>query len=96
MRPIGGRDAGRNALARLYGLGKCRAEARRVLLSHRKEPQIIRALFGQRQANQSPPMLGHEIDRFRRDKFGGQGQVAFVFPVFIIDNNNHAAGANLG
>ena len=96
MRPVGGRDAGGYALARFNGLGKRRAEARRVLLSHGEEPQIIRALLGQRHANQSPPMLGHEIDRFRRHKLGGQGQVAFVFTVFVIDNNDHAAGTNFG
>jgi len=40
--------------------------------------------------------FGHEIDRFGRDELRRQGQIALVLTVFVIDNNHHASGANLG
>jgi hypothetical protein len=41
-------------------------------------------------------MLGHEIDGFGRDELGGQDKIALVLAVFLIDEDNHAAGAQLG
>ena len=38
-------------------------------------------------------MLGHEVDGFRRDKVRSQYQVALVFAVFFVDQNDHAPGA---
>ena len=39
-------------------------------------------------------MRGHEIDDFRRDLFGGDGEVAFVFAILVVDHDQHAAGAD--
>ena len=42
-----------------------------------------------------PAAVGrHEIDDFRGDLFGGDGQVAFVLAVFIVNDDQHAPGAN--
>jgi len=38
-------------------------------------------------------MRGHEVDRFRRDHLGRDGQVAFVLAVLVIDHDDHAAGS---
>jgi len=38
-------------------------------------------------------MRDHEIDGFRRHEIGGKHQIAFIFPVFFIDQYHHAAGA---
>ncbi len=40
-------------------------------------------------------MGSHEVDDFGGDFFRGDGEVALVFTVFIIDQNDHAAVANL-
>ncbi len=53
-------------------------------------------LGGQRQADQAAPVLGHEVDGFRRDEVGRQDQVAFIFAVFLVNEDDHAAGANVG
>ena len=41
-------------------------------------------------------MLGHEIDRFRRDVFGGHDEVAFVLAVFLVDEDDHLASLDVG
>src|ERR1035441_10997280 len=81
MRTVSRRNPCGYALARLDGLSKGRAKARRVLLRHGEEAQIIGALLGQSQADQASAEFGHEIDGLGSDKLGGQGQVALVFPV---------------
>ncbi len=40
-------------------------------------------------------MHRHEVDRFRRDGFGGHGEVAFVLAIFVVDYDQHAAGAEV-
>src|SRR5260221_11025477 len=47
-----------------------------------------------RQANQAAAKLGHEVDGFGRDFLSGEGEVAFVFAVFVVDDDDHAAGAD--
>ena len=46
------------------------------------------------QADQAAAVLGHEVDGFGRDFFGGHGEVAFVFAVFVVDQDDHAALAD--
>jgi hypothetical protein len=35
----------------------------------------------------------HEIDSFRRDLLSGDGQIAFVFAILIVDDDHHFAYA---
>src|SRR5271166_503351 len=56
---------------------------------------MVQALFGHRQANQPAAILGHEIDQFRGNFFGGESQIAFVLAILIVHHHDHAAGANL-
>ena len=41
-------------------------------------------------------MLGHEVDGFGGNLLGGHGEVALVFAVFVVDDDDHAAGTDLG
>ena len=41
-------------------------------------------------------MAGHEVDRLGRDMLGGEHEVAFVLAVFLVDEDDHAAGGQLG
>ena len=68
---------------------------RGVLSRHLAEAKIVEALFGHGEADQPATVLGHEVDGFRRDLFGGHGQVALVLAVFVVDDHDHAAGADL-
>ena len=55
---------------------------------------MLKSLLGQGETDQTTPVLGHEVDRFRRDLFGGQHEVAFVFTVFVVDDDDHAPVAD--
>jgi hypothetical protein len=67
-----------------------------LLGRHHRQLELVAALFGQRQADQAARVLDHEIDGFRRHEVRREHQVAFVFPVFFIDQDHHAAGAQFG
>ena len=96
MGAVGGRDAGGDAFAGLDGLGECGAEAGGVLLRHGEEAQIVGALLGEGEADEAAAVAGHEIDGFGSDMLGGQGQIALVLTILVVDHNDHAAGANFG
>ena len=94
MGAVGGRDAGGDALAGLDGLSKGGAEARGVLLRHGEEAQVVGALLGEGEADEAAAVAGHEVDGFGSDVLGGQGQVALVLAVLVVDHDDHAARAN--
>ena len=56
--------------------------------------EMLEAFLGHGQADQAASKLGHEVDGFGRDFFGGEGKVAFVLAVFVVDDDDHAAGAD--
>jgi hypothetical protein len=67
---------------------------RSVLGGHGTDAEVIEALFGHGEADQAASVLGHEVDGFGRDLLGGERDVAFVLAVFIVDDDDHAAGAD--
>ena len=91
---VGGADAGGDADFRIDGFREGRAMDARVDQRHEREMEFIAALLGEGEADQAAAELGHEIDSFGRDFFGGHGEVAFVFAVFVVDQDDHAALAN--
>ncbi len=58
--------------------------------------QVLAAVARERQADQAAAEAGHEVDRLGRDVVGGEHQVAFVLAVFLVDQDDHAAGAHVG
>ena len=67
-----------------------------VVARHLDQAQFFAAIFGQRQADQTTAMFGHEINGVRRDVLGSHDQVAFILAVFFIDQNDHAACLQFG
>ena len=57
---------------------------------------MLAARLGQGQTDQATRVLDHEIDRFGRDVLGGDDDVAFVFAIFLVDQDDHLAGTNVG
>ena len=84
------RDAGRHALAGLDGHREGRLVALTVGLAHHRQVQLLGALLRDRKTDQSPGMLRHEIDGFRRRHLGRNDDVSLVFPIFGIDQDVHA------
>src|SRR5215468_8990308 len=57
--------------------------------------QFVEPLSGHWQAYETAPVSGHEINGIGRDLFGRDHEVAFIFPVFIIDDDDHSAFLDL-
>src|SRR5204862_1579190 len=60
-----------------------------------RETEAFDAVFCQRKTDESPSVRRHEVDRGGRDLFRGHAEIAFVFPVLVIHQNDHPAAANL-
>ena len=80
--------------ARVDRFAECGAVLRRVLGGHGADAQVLEALLGHGEADQAASVLGHEVDGFGRDLFGGEGEVAFILAVFVVDDHDHAASAD--
>ena len=39
--------------------------------------------------------MKHEVDDFRSDLFPGDDEVAFVFPVLVVDDDQYPAGLGI-
>jgi len=96
MRAVGCRDPGRHAFGGFDADRERGAVLRAVAVRHQRQLQLLAAFLRQRQTNEAAAVLGHEVDRFRRDEFGGNHEVAFVFAVFFVDEDHHPAGFQLG
>src|ERR1700686_3511584 len=57
--------------------------------------EVFSAVFGHGEADQAGSVFGHEVDGFGRDLLSRERDVAFVLSVFIVDDDDHASGANL-
>ena len=94
-RPIGRRNSGGYSLPRVDRLAKRGAEIGGVLGADQGQAQLVAAFRGQRQADQAAAVGGHEIDDLGGDLLRRDGQVALVFPVFVVHHHHDAPGADL-
>ena len=88
---VGGGNSGGHSLARLNGYREIGPETRTVALGHKRQLQSVGHIGGHRQANESPSVFGHKINDFGCDKLGRNGEIALIFPVLVIHQNNHFA-----
>ena len=58
--------------------------------------EFVATLFGEREANQTAGVPGHEVDDFRSDLLGGADQIAFIFAIFVVNDDDHLAVADIG
>src|SRR5213075_994694 len=75
---------------------KVRFESLAVLPDHAFDAKLLQTFGSRRHADQSPAMLGHEINPFRSDEFGSQDQIALVLPIGIVHNDHHFTGLDVG
>ena len=94
-RAIGCRDAGGDVVLRVDRHAERRAERRRVRVDGERNVQLVEPLAGEREADLSAAVARHEVDHRRRHFLRRDRQIAFVLPIGIVDDNHHAAGANL-
>jgi hypothetical protein len=65
-----------------------------VVSHHALESQLCGASLGDRDADESASVLGHEVDGLWRDLGGCHDEVAFVFTIFVIRDDHHFATAD--
>ena len=89
--PIGGRNSGRDVFPGVDRNGEGGAEGRGIFNGLLRQVEFFDALGRQRETDQAAGMPGHEIDGLGRDLFGGDDQIAFIFPIFIVDQDDEFA-----
>ena len=87
------RDAGGDALARLDRDGERGLVPRAVVRAHQRQAELLDALAGHREADQAARVARHEVDRVGRGELRRHDEIAFVLPVLVIDQDEHAAVA---
>ncbi len=92
---VGGADAGGDALCCVDTDGEGGVEASGVVNDLRVECEGVAFFACQRQANKPSAEFGHKVDDLRRDFFGGADEVAFIFAVFIVNEDDDFAGAKV-
>jgi Domain of unknown function (DUF4388) len=91
---VEGADARGGSRPRFHGHAKSRFKGAGVVPHHHRNLQTVQQLTFKCGADQASAMGGHEIDGLGRDMLGRHGEIAFVFPVFIIDDHDHVPQAD--
>ncbi len=88
-------DSRGHAFASVDRFAKGGPVLRRVLAGHGTDAEVFEPFFGHGQADQAASVLGHEVDGFGSDFFGGECEIAFIFAVFVVNHDDHPARADL-
>ena len=72
-----------------------RAERRAVVTDHQGQIELAAALLREREADETPAVARHEVDRLGRRELGADQQIAFVLAVLLVDEHDHAAGTKV-
>src|SRR5215204_3185788 len=62
-----------------------------IIVNHQVEPELLAAVLDQGCANQASTMRAHKIDDLGSCVYSCSDKIAFVFTVFVINNNNKLA-----
>ena len=89
LRAVVSRNSGGAAVReQINGNRKRRGVNGSVVGDHHRQFQFLGALNGNGGANQPARMRFHKVYLFRRDAFGSDNKVAFVFTIFIVNHND--------
>ena len=66
-----------------------------VPLGHLGQAELVAALSGQGQADQTPSVQGHEVDRLGRDQLGRADQITLVLAVLVVRDDDDLAVAQV-
>ena len=65
----------------------------RLLLAIGSKPELVGAILGQSEADQAAPVAGHEVDRVGSRHLRGNDEIALIFAVVVVDQDEHPAVA---
>ena len=94
-RPIAGADACRCAVGGINGDGEVGCMNFPVVCNHPLESEFGRAFLGNGGTDEPPPKACHEVDCLRCDLGSGHQEISFIFPIFIVRDDDHSALPNL-
>ena len=89
------RDSCRDSFTRLDRDGEGGPEGRLVSLGHRLQTQLVAAVLGQAEADQSAAVRGHEVDCLGGRELGRNCQVALVLAVGRVDDDHELSLAEV-
>ena len=92
---IGSGNAGCDALARLDRDGESRLVGRHVVRNHWLQAKFVAALGCQCEADKSTRMGRHKVDVFSSDELSRHAEVALIFAIGGINNDDHLATSNI-
>ena len=88
--PVLGADPRRASLAhQIDADGEGRLERRVVAVDHELELEFVTTVFDEGRANQAASLDRHEVDHLGRGEPRCSHEIAFVFPVFIVHDDDH-------
>ena len=93
---VGGRDAGRRAVAEVDGVGERGALGLGVVLDHERQVELVAALAGERRADDARRVAHEERDLLRRGELGRHDEVALVLAVLVVDDDDDLAPSDGG
>lgn len=88
---IGGADPGGDAASRVDGHGEMGGERFPVFADHSGKAETFGRLGGDWSADETAGMSGHEIDHGRGNAGRGGDEIAFVFALAIVGNNDEGS-----
>ena len=90
-RPVGGRDAGRGAVAVVHAHREGGPLHLGVGGHHQGQVELLDPLGGERHADQTRGVGEEEGDLLGGDRVGGHDQVALVLAVLVVDDDDDLA-----
>jgi hypothetical protein len=68
-----------------------RTERRCIVAGQHRDFEFIQPFASHRNANEPAPVFGHKVDGFRRHLLGCDDQIAFIFPVLVVHDDDEVA-----
>jgi len=90
-----GADARGNPLRGIDGDREIGAVALAVARDHRPEAEVLELMIDRRHADDATAIADHHVDRLRRGLAGGHDEVAFVFAILVVGDDDQFAIDNI-
>ena len=85
-----GRGAGGDSPLGVHGDRERGAHGGGIVGDHHRDLELVQTLTEQRDADQAPTVLRHEVHRFRGHPVGRHHEVAFVLAIFVVHDEEDA------
>ena len=95
LRAVGSGNPRGHPLRRFDGHGEVGVMLRPVAGGHGREPQLPAPIDGHGHANEATGVARHEVHGLGGDMLRRHNEIAFVFPIFVVQEHDHLACAQV-